>query len=149
MDSTSIGLESEDQIRALWSQTYNTSGKPDWAHIFPFYHDDIVFQDAIQRVSGKGDFINVCNRLTDRCKELKMNITSIVKNGDVVFMQWEMTMMFRRFPSSTLFGCTKLTLNSDGLIIHQRDYYDLWGDIFDNIPWFAHRYRKFMRKKFG
>ena len=31
----------------------------------------------------------------------------------------------------------------------QRDYYDLWGDVFDNIPWMAKRYRKFMKKRFG
>jgi len=34
-------------------------------------------------------------------------------------------------------------------IIEQRDYYDLWGDIFDNIPRFSVMYRKFMKKKFG
>ena len=22
-------------IKALWSQTYNTQGKPDWSHIYP------------------------------------------------------------------------------------------------------------------
>ena len=42
-----------------------------------------------------------------------------------------------------------LTLHEDGRIISQRDYYDLWGDIFNGIPWFVRRYRKFMRKKFG
>jgi hypothetical protein len=48
-----------------------------------------------------------------------------------------------------LYGTTKLTLNDSGQIVHQRDYYDLWGDIFDNIPWFAKPYRRFMAKKFG
>lgn len=31
----------------------------------------------------------------------------------------------------------------------QRDYYDLWGDIFDNIPRFGKAYRRFMKRKFG
>jgi hypothetical protein len=52
-------------------------------------------------------------------------------------------------PQLDLYGCTKLTLDDDGLIVHQRDYYDLWGDIFDNIPRFAKAYRRFMRRKFG
>jgi hypothetical protein len=60
-----------------------------------------------------------------------------------------MTMIFKKFPSSTIYGSTKLTLHQDGRIIEQRDYYDLWGDIFDNIPWFAKPYRRFMKKKFG
>ena len=38
----------EENVRFLWSKTYNTDGKPDWSHIFPYYHDDIVFQDTIE-----------------------------------------------------------------------------------------------------
>ncbi len=37
----------------------------------------------------------------------------------------------------------------DGRIIHQRDYYDLWGDIFNGIPGFRRLYRRFMRRYFG
>ena len=37
----------------------------------------------------------------------------------------------------------------EGKIIEQRDYYDLWGDIFDNIPRFGKAYRRFMKRKFG
>lgn len=143
------GLESPEQVKNLWSNTYNTDGKPDWSHIFPYYDDAVVFQDSIQRVEGIDEFKALCNRLTDRCKELKMNIITVVMAEKEVFLQWEMTMMFKKFPSSTLYGTTKLSLNDNGKIIHQRDYYDLWGDIFDNIPWMHHRYRRFMRKKFG
>ncbi len=136
-------------IREQWTRTYNTSGKPDWSHLFPYYHEDILFQDSIQQVKGKAAFEEVCNRLAVRCRELHMNILSIAQTDHVIFMQWEMTMMFKKFPSSTLYGCTKLTLNEELLIIEQRDYYDLWGDIFDNIPRFGKIYRKFMRRKFG
>jgi len=43
----------------------------------------------------------------------------------------------------------ELTLHDDGRIIAQRDYYDLWGDIFNGIPRFRGPYRKFMRRYFG
>jgi ketosteroid isomerase-like protein len=140
---------SPDTVRELWSRTYNTSGKPDWSHIFPYYRDDVVFQDAIQRVEGRADFEALCNRLAARCRELRMDIVDVSQTGDVIFLEWEMTLMFTRYPSSTLYGCTKLTLGGDGRIVRQRDYYDLWGDIFDNIPRFAKVYRRFMRRKFG
>ena len=140
---------SVDLVRELWSKTYNSGGKPDWSHIFPYYHDDIVFQDAIQRVEGRQDFQSMCSRLANRCRELKMDIVDIAQMENIIFLQWEMTMMFGRFPSSTLYGCSKLTLDENGLIVHQRDYFDLWGDIFDNIPRFGRVYRRFMRKKFG
>ena len=60
-----------ENVLELWSRTYNTSGKPDWSHIFPYYHEDIVFQDTIQKVTGKTDFMAMCSRLTERCEELE------------------------------------------------------------------------------
>ena len=42
-----------------------------------------------------------------------------------------------------------IALNEEGKIAEQRDYYDLWGDIFDNIPRFGKMYRKFMKSRFG
>ena len=136
-------------VRKQWSKTYNTSGKPDWSHIFPYYHMDIVFQDPIQKVEGKQAFNEMCNRLTDRCEELQMKISSIAQGKNEIFMTWEMIMIFRKTPSTSLYGCTKLTLNEDGRIIHQRDYYDLWGDIFANVPAMKHLYPRFMKRVFG
>ena len=48
-----------------------------------------------------------------------------------------------------MYGASRLTLNEAGKISFQRDYYDLWGDIFDNISRFNKIYRKFMHRKFG
>jgi limonene-1,2-epoxide hydrolase len=140
---------STNEIKELWSKTYNRDGKPDWSHIFPYYREEIVFKDTIQKIVGIDEFKNLCKRLTARCQQLKMNIPSIVKEDNIIFMEWEMTMIFKKYPSSTIYGTTRLTLHQDGRIIEQRDYYDLWGDIFDNIPWFAKPYRRFLKKKFG
>jgi limonene-1,2-epoxide hydrolase len=138
-----------DTVRALWSRTYDTDGKPDWSHLFPHYHDDVVFQDSIQRVEGRAAFEALCHRLAKRCKELRMHIVDVSQTGDILFLEWEMTLMFERFPSSTLYGCTKLTQDDEGRIVRQRDYYDLWGDILDNVPRLAKTYRRFMRRRFG
>ena len=91
----------------------------------------------------------MCTRLTDRSQQLRMHLPSVVRGFDCIFLQWEMTMTFRKYPSSTLYGATRLELDEDGRIRSQRDYFDLWGDIFDNIPWFVGPYRRFMRRKFG
>ena len=139
----------EESLLRLWSQTYNTHGKPDWSHIFPYYHEDIVFQHSVQRIDGIDDFRAMCARLTKRCKELNMDITVVVKKENVIVMEWIMTMIFRRSPSTPIYGMSKLTLHEDGRIISQRDYYDLWGDIYNGIPGFRRLYRSFMRKLFG
>jgi limonene-1,2-epoxide hydrolase len=138
-----------ESVRRLWSKTYNQDGKPDWSHIIPYYRPDVVFQDSIQRVEGIRDFIALCERLTGRCEKLRMDLHSIVQEGAVIFMDWTMTMIFRKSPSTPIFGCTRLTLHEDGRIKEQRDYYDLWGDIFNGIPFFRKPYRAFMRRFFG
>ena len=136
-------------VRELWSRTYNTRGKPDWSHIYPYYHPDIVSQDSIQRLEGIDEFVALCERLTKRCEELRMDIHAVAMEDRVIFLQWTMTMIFRKSPSTPVYGSTVLTLHEDGRIITQRDYYDLWGDIFNGIPYFKKTYRKFMRKFFG
>lgn len=138
-----------DSVLALWSKTYNTDGKPDWSHIFPYYHFDIIFQDSIQKLEGIEDFTAMCNRLTKRCKQLQMDIFNIAQNSNIIIMDWKMTMIFRKSPSTPIYGCTRLTLHEDGRIIEQRDYYDLWGDIINGIPGFRKLYRWFMGKLFG
>jgi limonene-1,2-epoxide hydrolase len=136
-------------IRDLWSKTYNTEGKPDWSHILPYYHDEIYFRDSIQEIRGIDDFTAMTERLANRSKDLKMNIVRVSQQENVMFLEWEMTIAFRKNPSSILYGSSRLTFSEDGKIIEQRDYYDLWGDIFDNIPRFGKAYRRFMRRKFG
>ena len=138
-----------ETFKKLWSKTYNTEGKPDWSHILPYYDDDIYFRDSIQEIRGIEEFTAMTERLTVRSKDLKMQIVSAVKQENTIFMEWEMTISYKSNPSSVLYGSSRLTFNDAGKISEQRDYYDLWGDIFDNIPRFGKAYRKFMKSKFG
>lgn len=143
-----IKLDAES-IKELWSKTYNTEGKPDWSHILPYYDENIYFRDTIQEIHGFEDFKAMTERLTKRSKDLKMNVVRVMMQEETVFLEWEMTISFKRNPSSVMYGASRLTFNDAGKIIEQRDYYDLWGDIFDNIPRFGKMYRRFMRRKFG
>jgi limonene-1,2-epoxide hydrolase len=139
----------KELVLELWSKTYNTEGKPDWSHILPYYDDNIIFRDSIQEIHGIKEFTAMTERLTKRSKDLKMKIVNAVMVENIIFLEWEMTLSFKKYPSSVLFGSSRLTLNNEGKIAEQRDYYDLWGDIFDNIPRFGKAYRRFMIKKFG
>lgn len=143
-----IRLDAES-IKALWSKTYNTEGKPDWSHILPYYHEEIYFRDSIQELRGMEEFEAMTRRLTDRSNDLKMSIVRTAQQGRDIFIEWEMTIKFKRNPSSVMYGASRVTLNEEGKIIEQRDYYDLWGDIFDNIPRIRKAYRRFMKRKFG
>jgi hypothetical protein len=139
----------KDLVKDLWSKTYNTSGRPDWSHILPYYDENIYFRDTIQEIRGIEEFTAMTERLTKRSKDLKMNIVNAVMEENIIFIEWEMTLSFKKYPSSILYGSSRLTLNKEGKITEQRDYYDLWGDIFDNIPRFGKAYRRFLIRKFG
>ena len=95
------------------------------------------------------EFRAMTKRLTDRSGDLSMKIVRTAQLDNNIFIEWEMTIKFKKNPSSVLYGSSRVTLTPEGKIIEQRDYYDLWGDIFDNIPRFAKPYRRFMRRKFG
>ena len=138
-----------ESIKDLWSKTYNTEGKPDWSHILPYYDDAIYFRDSIQELRGMEKFKAMTERLTDRSNDLTMQIVRTAQQDKDIFIEWEMTIKFKKNPSSVLYGSSRVTLNDQGRIIEQRDYYDLWGDIFDNIPRFGKIYRGFMKRKFG
>jgi len=149
-ENGSLSIElNEETIKELWSKTYNTEGKPDWSHILPYYDDNILFRDSIQQLQGMEAFSAMTKRLTDRSNDLKMQIVRTAQTGKDIFIEWEMTIKYKRNPSSVLYGASRVTLNEAGRIIEQRDYYDLWGDIFDNIPRFGKAYRRFMKRKFG
>jgi hypothetical protein len=78
-----------------------------------------------------------------------MDILSIVMDANIVFFQWKMVMTFKKFPSTALYGCTKLTFNQDNQIIEQCDYFDIWGTILNGIPLLRKPYWKFMHRYFG
>ena len=143
------GILNEGQFKELWEKTYNTKGKPDWSHILPYYDENIYFCDSIQEIHGIEEFRKMTERLVQRSRELEMKIVNIMLKGRILFFEWEMKLSFGKFPKSTLYGLSRLTLTEDGKIMEQRDYYDLWGDIIDNIPRLGKLYRRFMKKQFG
>ena len=104
----------KDLVKDLWSKTYNTEGKPDWSHILPYYDDNIYFRDSIQEIRGIEEFTAMTERLTKRSKDLKMNIVNAVMEENIVFIEWEMTLSFKKYPSSVLYGSSRLTLNKEG-----------------------------------
>jgi len=142
-------IDSLEMMLELWSKTYNDKGKPDWSHILPYYADSIHFRDSIQEINGEKDFKEMVERLTRRSNELRMVIKNAVRQDDIIYMEWEMTINFKKTKRSVIYGSSRITLDKEGKVIEQRDYYDLWGDIFDNIPMFNKVYRNLMKRIFG
>lgn len=133
---------------SLWEEIHASSDGPRWDHILPYYDENIHFLDTVQEIRGINDFTEMTARLSKRSKNLKMIIHGSSMDNNLIFVEWEMIISYKKFPSTSIFGVSK-TMLKDGKIIEQRDYYDLWGDIFKNIRFLSGGYRRFMRKRFG
>jgi len=64
----------------------------------------MVFEDSIQRIEGMKEPMAMRGRLADRCKQIRFDIHSVARSGNVFFLQWTMTMVFDRFPSPECTG---------------------------------------------
>lgn len=137
-----------EQLEALWLGIYDGAGRVDYRNMLPYYAEDIHFRDSVQELRGMRAFRAMTERLARRSKQLRFIIHSGLMEGDRAFIEWEMVITYKKFPSASVHGASRLRLR-DGKIAEQRDYYDLWGDIFDRIPLWSRAYRRFMKRSFG
>lgn len=137
-----------DHYLSLWEEIYSSPGGPKWDHLIPYYDENITFRDTVQEINGIDDFKDMTERLTKRSKNLDVLIHNAVMRDDRIFIEWEMIISYKKYPKTSIYGVSRTTLK-DGKIVDQRDYFDLWGDIIDNIRFLSRGYRRFMRKRFG
>lgn len=148
-EQTDFAIRDLQQVVDLWTRVYNEAAQPDWSHLLPYYAEDIHFADTVQEIHGSAAFREMVERLARRSGTVQMQVLRAAMDGDVIFIEWQMTLRFRQTRTVTMPGLSRLTLNADGKIADQRDTYDLWGAIFDNIPGLGRAYRAFMRRVFG
>jgi hypothetical protein len=153
-DKAGAGTLSDYKIKdlehylTLWEEIHSAPGEPRWDHILPYYDDAIHFKDTVQEIDGIASFTEMTKRLSKRSQDMEMIILNSSMREDLIFIEWEMKIHYKKFPKTSIFGVSRVTLR-DGKIIDQRDYYDLWGDILKSIKYLGSGYRRFMRKRFG
>ena len=145
-DKNEITIE---KFLEIWNSPYGESKLPDYSKIFPHYHHNCRFHDSIQSFDGLDKFKEMCKRLEKRCKEIRMEVHAVAKNGNTFFIESTMTMKFGPAPLTPMHVNSKIVFDDNGLITLHRDYYDLWGDTFDIIPGIGKLYRWFMRTVMG
>ena len=137
-----------DHYLSLWTAIHAAPDGPSWDHLLPYCDEDIYFKDTVQEIKGIEAFTAMTERLAKRSKNLQMVVHNSGMQDNLIFVEWEMIISYKKYPKTSIFGVSRTTLK-DGRIIEQRDYYDLWGDIIDNIKFLGKGYRRFMRKRFG
>jgi hypothetical protein len=132
----------------LWVEIYSSPEGPSWEHLLPYCDENILFKDSVQETAGIDAFTQMVGRLAGRSKNLEVLVLHSSMQGNVIFIEWEMIISYKKYPKTSIYGASRIILNN-GKIVDQRDYYDLWGDIFNNIRFVSIGYRKFMKKRFG
>jgi len=103
-------IESLEQLLALWVDIYSASGGVDWSRMLPYYADDIHFKDSVQEIRGKERFSAMTERLAKRSRNLEFVIHNAVQRDDLVFVEWEMVISYKRYPKSSVYGSSRLIL---------------------------------------
>ena len=105
------------------------------------YHEQVQFEDPIQSVVGIEPFTEANRRLIRRAKALTINLGTIVEQEGHLFAVWTMTFEPKMGPALVLEGATHATFR-DGLIVYQRDYWDLISSAAEAVPGVGMFYRR-------
>ena len=99
-----------ERFRELWSRTYNQEGKPDWSHIFPYYHPKMFLRTAFKELKAWKNSKRCVRGSPNAANNFNMEIISVAMNPGEIFFQWKMEMKFNKYPPTPVYGCSKLTM---------------------------------------
>jgi hypothetical protein len=126
----------KDAIQALEGQ-----GEKALPMLRDLYHKQIEFQDPMQSVVGIEPFIEANRRLVKRAKSLSFKLETVVEQDGNLFVVWTLMLKPMVGPAMTVEGTTHAIIR-DGLIVYQRDYWDLLSSIANAIPGVGMVYRR-------
>jgi hypothetical protein len=112
------------------------------------YAPTMRFQDPIQTIDGRDEYLAMCRRLLTRPKAVRFFVDTMVESPTDVLMTWRMDLTPRVGPRVLADGATHCRLDADGLVVWHRDYWDLVGDIVGQVPLVGRAWRGLV-KRFG
>ena len=98
-----------------------------------FYDEAVVFRDPVQTLQGRGAFLEMNRRLIARARHFSLDVTEAVGKNGTIFLVWTMVYERRALPRVTVEGMTRARLRG-GLVVEQRDYWDLLSTAAASIP---------------
>jgi hypothetical protein len=105
------------------------------------YHEQVQFTDPMQSLVGIDPFVEANRRLLKRAKSLSINLGTITEQDGHLFAVWTMAFEPPVGPVWTIEGATHASIR-DGLIVYQRDYWDLLSSATDTLPGLGMVYRR-------
>ncbi|MCS7030325.1 MAG: DUF2358 domain-containing protein [Gloeomargarita sp. SKYG116] len=105
---------------------------------YSIYAEDIVFADPMMRVRGRQNFQGMIHFLATWFRDIRLDLHEMRQDGPVIHTRWTMSWIapLPWRPRVTVTGRSELTLNAQGLIQQQIDYWDCsrWDLLRQHFP---------------
>lgn len=121
---------------AAFVACYNQLTASNLASLSSIYHPDIEFIDPVHKVLGLHALTRYLSGAYEKVQACQFSVVRQIEQPDLGFVSWQMTMQhpaINKGREVQLAGCTELRWQN-GLIVYQRDYYDLDAMVFHHLP---------------
>jgi ketosteroid isomerase-like protein len=103
------------------------------ARLVDLYDRDVVFRDPLQTLTGREAVVAMNRRVIARARQLSFDVSDSLGRGDTFFLAWTMKYAPRRGPTFAFEGASHARVRG-GVIVEQRDYWDLLSSLAERIP---------------
>jgi len=97
------------------------------------YAPDAAFTDPFNDVRGVGSVRQIYDHMFASLEAPRFKVSTMVVESDQAFMTWSFDFRLRARPYSIV-GCTHFRLDTAGLIVLHRDYWDAAREVYEHVP---------------
>ncbi len=131
-------------LPSLQSAVSLLTGAPEQglAALKELYAEELRYENPIQRVQGRADFLKLMGHMATRWAPFSMRIDDGVESSDRIFGRFQLSFQ-PGFLGRVLEieGLTRCVVE-DGRIVEQHDYYDVVSSALDAVPLAGPVFRK-------
>ena len=101
------------------------------------YAPDARFKDPFNEVRGVQPIQHIFARMFEALDQPRFVVTGRVVQGQQCFLTWDFLFAFKNFhrgEPQTVRGASHLVLDTQGLIVLHRDYWDAAEELYEKLP---------------
>jgi hypothetical protein len=121
-----------EQMRDVWL-AFEHDGERSLARLAALYDVGLVFHDPLQTLKGREAFLSMNRRLLRRARRIAFDVPKAIGAVDALFLVWTMTYEPRR-GRPIVFEGSSFARVRNGLVVEQRDYWDLLSSVACSTP---------------
>lgn len=139
----------DTQIQALetYANIFGNLTEPDLPDLKALLHENVVFTDPFNWLTGPDSFIRVFEHMFDTMDEPKFDILDICWSQNAGYIKWHMTGRVKsaRTMPINITGMSEISLDDQGLVLAHHDHWDSGGQLLIHIPYVGWIVRRIMK----